>query len=94
MSLHLIETLESACKNIAQEFDKDASVLVQFAAGDWAKIKDALKAARAKWDEDTAAQAAATAPAEPPAPDPVPAPEPEVAAPAPAQDEAPESTLE
>jgi hypothetical protein len=46
MSVKLIETLEAAMSGLAQEFDRDASVMVQFAAGDWAKIKAALKEAK------------------------------------------------
>lgn len=50
MSRQLIETLESALANLAQEASKDASVMVQFAAGDWAKIKASLAAARVALD--------------------------------------------
>lgn len=54
MSIKLIETLEAAISNLAQEardtFMHDASVLVQFAAGDWEKIKEALKGARTELD--------------------------------------------
>jgi hypothetical protein len=46
MSAKLVETLEAAMAGLAQEFDRDASVMVQFAAGDWVKIKAALKEAK------------------------------------------------
>jgi hypothetical protein len=48
MSLHLVETLEAALAGLAQEVHKDASVMVQFAAGDWYKIREALGLARAE----------------------------------------------
>ena len=48
--IKLIETIESAISGLAQEFPRDASVLVQFAAGDWAAIKSVVAAARKDWD--------------------------------------------
>lgn len=66
MSLHLIETLEAELKELAQEAAKDASVVVQFSAGGWGRIKAALRKARAEWDEkNTPAPAPAAEAAEP-----------------------------
>jgi hypothetical protein len=45
MSQALIDTLAIAFTQMAQEVHRDASVLVQFAAGDWAKIKAEVEAA-------------------------------------------------
>lgn len=57
MSLHLIETMEAALEGLAQEVTKDASVMVQFAAGDWAKIRAAVSSARAAHDAANVPQA-------------------------------------
>lgn len=64
--IKLIETLEAALSNLVQEIPAEASVLVQFAAGDWARIKESIAAARAEWDA-TATPPASTAPDEAPA---------------------------
>lgn len=47
MSLNLIAAVESVLSNLTQEVHKEASVLVQFAAGDWHKLKAALAEAKA-----------------------------------------------
>ena len=52
MSAALIEAVQSAVNSVVQEFDKDASVMVQFAAGEWAKIKEEL----AKWEAEAKAE--------------------------------------
>lgn len=48
MSIQLIEALEKAvaAEELATAHMPDASVRVQFAAGDWHKVCEALKAAR------------------------------------------------
>jgi len=74
MSRHLIETLESALAGLAQEVHKDASVLVQFAAGDWHKIKEALRLARAALDQPATPPKPAGITLQPAADDPPPAP--------------------
>ena len=76
MSLDLINAVESAVSTVVQEFDKDASVMVQFAAGEWAKLKEELAKAKAVFE---------SAPEVVPAPEPAPAPaaEPVAAAEAP-----------
>ena len=51
--LRLVEAVETALGQLAQEVHKDASVVVQFAAGDWAKLKEAVKAARASLSEES-----------------------------------------
>ncbi len=43
----IIDHMKSILARAEQTFDKDASVLVQFAAGDWAKIKAAVEEAGA-----------------------------------------------
>lgn len=43
----LLETLEAEFKDVVQEFDKDASVMVQLAAGGLHRIREAIKAERA-----------------------------------------------
>jgi hypothetical protein len=43
----LLETLEAALAGVVGEHPRDASVMVQFAAGDWAKIKEAMREERA-----------------------------------------------
>jgi 1-aminocyclopropane-1-carboxylate deaminase/D-cysteine desulfhydrase-like pyridoxal-dependent ACC family enzyme len=50
MSLDLIKAVESAVSTVVQEFDKDASVMVQFAAGEWAKLKEELAKAKAAFE--------------------------------------------
>lgn len=51
MSRALVEALEHALADKAQEqHNADASVMVQFATGDWPKVLAALKAARAELD--------------------------------------------
>lgn len=45
--MSLLETLEAALAGVVGEHPRDASVMVQFAAGDWAKIREAVKAERA-----------------------------------------------
>jgi len=47
MSKALIDAVESAVSSVVQEFERDASVMVQFAAGEWAKIKEELAKAKA-----------------------------------------------
>ena len=46
MTNRLIASLERALSALAQEVDKGASVLVQYAAGDWAELKAALTEAK------------------------------------------------
>jgi len=46
MSNELIEVVDRIVSAVAQEFDKDASVLVQFAAGEWHALKSALEGAK------------------------------------------------
>lgn len=52
MSIQLIEALEKAVasEDLATAHMPDASVRVQFAAGDWHKVCEALKDARAEYD--------------------------------------------
>jgi hypothetical protein len=45
--MNLLETLEVALAGVVGEHPRDASVMVQFAAGDWAKIKEAMREERA-----------------------------------------------
>lgn len=45
MSIELIQAVKSVLSNLAQEVEREASVVVQFAAGDWHKLKDALSSA-------------------------------------------------
>ena len=40
--MSLINEVERILSNLAQEGEKEASVLVQFAAGDWAALKQAF----------------------------------------------------
>lgn len=47
MTKRLVETLERALADAPQNFPRDASVLVQFKAGDLADLKDALAEAKA-----------------------------------------------
>ncbi len=47
MSRRLVESLERALAGAAQNAPRDASVMVQFAAGDYAEIREALAEARA-----------------------------------------------
>ena len=47
---NLIAVVEAALAQVEERVHKDASVMVQFAAGDWAKMKEAVAAARAKLD--------------------------------------------
>jgi len=51
MSSDLLAAVKSAVSSVVQEFDKDASVMVQFAAGEWAKIKEELAKAEAEYVE-------------------------------------------
>ena len=51
----LIEAVELALGRAEQNFDKDASVMVQLAAGDWHKLKSALADAKASEPEATVA---------------------------------------
>lgn len=46
MSAYLIAAVERVLGSVSQEFDKDASVMVQFAAGDWHALKQALHFAK------------------------------------------------
>ena len=59
MTIHLLETMEGALSKLVREaeakIEGEASVLVQFAAGDWAKIKAAVIGARAKVNADASA---------------------------------------
>ena len=50
MTRRLVETLERALADTVQNFPRDASVLVQFKAGDLAELKEALAEARALLD--------------------------------------------
>jgi hypothetical protein len=47
---NLIAVVEAALAQVEERVHKDASVMVQFAAGDWVKIKEAVAAARAELD--------------------------------------------
>lgn len=58
---NLIAVVEAALAQVEERVHKDASVMVQFAAGDWAKMKEAVAAARAELD---ARQQSAEVPAE------------------------------
>ena len=46
MTRRLVETLERALAEAPQNFPREASVLVQFKAGDLAELKDALAEAK------------------------------------------------
>ncbi len=46
MTARLIEAVEKALSRLAQEVHKDASVVVQYAAGDWHELKAALGEAK------------------------------------------------
>ena len=87
MTLHLIETLEEALSRLVQQVKTGETHLIEFARGDWEKIKDALTGARAAQAAPVAvvapapapgqatadaAYAAGQVPAEAPIPDPVP----------------------
>lgn len=47
MSIELISAVERALSTLAQEVHHDASVVVQFAAGEWHALKEALAKAKA-----------------------------------------------
>lgn len=46
MSLNLVQAVEEVLAHLDQEVHREASVLVQFAAGDWHKLKAALAEAK------------------------------------------------
>lgn len=54
--------VEASCESLVQEVEKEASVLTQWAAGDWAKFKELFHAAK---------QEASAAPVQEAAPQPV-----------------------
>lgn len=66
--MSLLEVLEAELKEVVQEFDKDASVMVQLAAGGLHRIRQAIAAERAATPTPAAVEAAPT-PAPAPAPE-------------------------
>lgn len=90
----IIDTLRAARDRIAQDFDRDASVMVQFAAGEWHAMMQVLKEMEADVGLASAPVAAAAEepdidPSAPPV-DPTMAPAP---APEPPQEPPPEAPL-
>jgi hypothetical protein len=65
MTARLIAAVETALSRLAQEVHHDASVLVQYAAGDWAELKAALGEAKGEAPTPEAEPKVAAAPAGP-----------------------------
>lgn len=80
MSDRLIQAVETALSRLAQEVHKDASVVVQYAAGDWHELKAAL--GEAKGETPPAEPVAVEGSAAPAASESPPPPAEEVVAPA------------